>query len=192
MKKSLVAGILLALSFSSMAFADSLGVTYSMVQDNGVGAVNKGVWELNGSHDLISNVALTGKGILINSHNLDGYGVGLEVGSKVKYFSTADKSTWNPWVQPALTYTDRETGVSSLGYVVDGGVDFLVGDFTLTPAASYSNSFRSSDNSSKYTAGVTVAYPLTASLELNGRVRHEWNDTGLDSNRVYGGVAYKF
>jgi hypothetical protein len=170
--------------------ADSVGINYSMIQPSGAGSVNKGAWEVLGSKDLNDAVAITAKGVLKNAHSTPGYGVALEVGTKIKLSDL--KGSVIPWVQPALTYTSPESGGGNyLGYVVDGGVDLKYGAFTVTPAVSYANDF-STRQVRQETAGVKVAYAVTKNISVDARYRREFNEVGADANRIYGGVSYNF
>lgn len=175
---------------ATAAHADDVGVNYSIYDQSGGNFTSeKSAWEVYGSKSLTDQTSLTAKGILANNHSSDGYGVGLEVGAKYKFYDS--KSAINPWVQPALSYTSPESGKGSSGYVVDAGVDFKVNKFTITPAYSYQDAFTSGDYK-KQTYGVKVGYAVSDSSSVYVRGRHEDNDVGQDYNRFYAGYEYRF
>ena len=186
MKSILIAMMMV---FSVGVFADSVGINYADVQPQG-GAVATHKIEFLGAKTLTDQIDGTVKAVLSNAHSSPGYGTALEVGTKIKFASSKDQFV--PWVQPALTFTSPETAKGNyFGYVVDAGVDSKFNRFTVTPAVSYGDSFNAA-NHKQSTAGVKVAYAYNDNLSFYSRYRREFNDVGLDANRIYIGTEYKF
>lgn len=184
----LVVGALMMISLSCSALANSVSLNYSATQKNGTGQVSKGAWELSGAKAISDTTDLTAKGILANNHKTDGYGVGLELGARFKA-PIGDSVT--AWLQPAVALRSPESGGGYIGYVVDAGLDLKHSHFTFTPAVSYANDFGDSRTVRQTTAGLKAAYALTKNWSADVRARHEFNESGYDANRLYGGVSYK-
>jgi hypothetical protein len=181
--------LLVAMMFvsSTAQAAAGVGINYSTIV-NSDSANIADIVEVYGNVDVHPQIALTGKLAYENMHGDHDIGSAVEVGAKFKLYEQAE---FNPWIQPAFTYTWADNNDAYSGYVVDAGVDITSGKFTVTPAVSYGEAWDEPGHA-KSTYGIKVAYEVVKDQNVYIRMRREAPIHASDVDRLYVGYEVKF